>query len=287
MASPPKVRWSSASRAGTSPSPPPIAVASPVAVRPGVLEPALADLAVGTAEDPALRPVALAGRAVVAEVAVVREREPAGGVVERLRVGRLERAQARRAAQVDEDARGLDRPEPDAWRRRRGTRSSRGRSRGRRRAAARSRPSRTRRSRSARAARRTATGRRAGRAPRPGRRTAHTSERIIGASLAGSTVDSRRLRPRWCRRDAEHHARRPRAAEERDGRHARGAPTAWSRASRTCSRGSATDRGSATTSTRASPTSPSATRRSCRCRASSTRSSATRCRRTRTGSRTR
>ena len=40
------------------------------------------------------------------------EREPAGGIDERLRVGQLERAQARRTAQVDEEARGLGGAEP-------------------------------------------------------------------------------------------------------------------------------------------------------------------------------
>ncbi len=78
-------------------------------VRPGVLEPALADLAVGPAVDPALPAIPLAGVANVAQVAVVGEGEPPRRVVEGLRVGRAERAQARRPTEVDEDAAGLHR----------------------------------------------------------------------------------------------------------------------------------------------------------------------------------
>ena len=54
---------------------------------PGVLEPAGPDLGVGTAVDAALLAVRRAEGLVVPQVAVVAEGVPAGGVVERLRVG--------------------------------------------------------------------------------------------------------------------------------------------------------------------------------------------------------
>ena len=78
---------------------------------PRVLEPARADLGVGPAVDAALRAIRRAERPVVAQVAVVAEREPAGRVVERLGVGQGQRRQPRRPPQVDERGRRLDRPD--------------------------------------------------------------------------------------------------------------------------------------------------------------------------------
>ena len=61
---------------------------------PRVLEPAGADLGVGPAMDAALRAVRGTQTPVVAQVAVVAEREPAGRVVERLGIGERERREA-------------------------------------------------------------------------------------------------------------------------------------------------------------------------------------------------
>src|SRR6185295_3634119 len=60
------------------------------------------------AVDPALGAVAVPPRLVAGEVAVVAEHEPPRGIGERLRVGLPERGQARRPAQVDEQALRLD-----------------------------------------------------------------------------------------------------------------------------------------------------------------------------------
>ena len=136
---------------------------------PGVLQPALPDLGVGAAVDPALPPERLAQALVVAQVAVVAEREAPGRVVERLGV-RHGSASTASTAGADGPAPPSSRaPRPARGPGRRGTRGRRGTTRAGRRRRARPRPSRTRRSRTARAARRTARARRAGTAPRPGR----------------------------------------------------------------------------------------------------------------------
>ena len=83
---------------------------------PGVLEPARPDLGVGPAVDPALAPERRAQALVVAQVAVVAEREPAGRVVERLGVRQGQRRQPRRPPQVDERGGRLGRPDPLAAR---------------------------------------------------------------------------------------------------------------------------------------------------------------------------
>jgi hypothetical protein len=75
---------------------------------PLVLEPALAHLGVGPTADPAGRLIAPAPFANVAEVAVVAERKAAGRIVERLGVGRPERGELRRPAEVNEDRRADD-----------------------------------------------------------------------------------------------------------------------------------------------------------------------------------
>ena len=71
-------------------------------VAPRVLEPARPDLGVRPPVDATLGLVRPTQRPVVAQVAVVAEREAPGRVVERLRVGQVERRQLRRPAQVDE-----------------------------------------------------------------------------------------------------------------------------------------------------------------------------------------
>src|SRR6478736_2944937 len=87
-------------------------VADRLARAPGVLEPPRPDLRVSAAVDPALLAIGGAERLVIAQVAVVAEGVAAGRVVERLRVGERQGREPRRPAQVDERARGLDRPDP-------------------------------------------------------------------------------------------------------------------------------------------------------------------------------
>ena len=143
---------------------------------PGVLQPARAR--------PRCRPGRGSGPArgrspagpVVAQVAVVAEREPAGRVVERLGVGQGQGRQLRWSPQVDERRGRLGRADLVATR----VVAERADVAIRAEPAAVSsqpRPSRTRRCRTARAARRTATARRAGTARPPGRRSARTSAR--------------------------------------------------------------------------------------------------------------
>ena len=69
---------------------------------PGVLEPARADLRVGTAVDAPFGAIRGAQALVVGEVAVMAERVAALGIVERLGVLDGQRREARRPAQVDE-----------------------------------------------------------------------------------------------------------------------------------------------------------------------------------------
>src|SRR5919109_3402972 len=74
---------------------------------PRVLEPAGADLGVRTAVDPALVTVHLASRSPLPQVAVVTQREATRRVVERLRVGHLERGETGWAAEVHQRRGGL------------------------------------------------------------------------------------------------------------------------------------------------------------------------------------
>ena len=91
MAWPPNRSWSAAEQ-----------VPGRLVRPPGVLEPARADLGVGSAVDPALGAVRRPEALVVAQVAVVAEREPAGRIVERLGVVEGQRREPRRPAEVDE-----------------------------------------------------------------------------------------------------------------------------------------------------------------------------------------
>ena len=83
---------------------------------PGILEPALPDLRVGSAVDPALTPERGAQTLVVAQVAVVAEGKSTGWIVKRLGVGLGQRRQPRWPPQVNERGGRLGCPNPLASR---------------------------------------------------------------------------------------------------------------------------------------------------------------------------